>query len=102
MEVKRRSYSCLHCNKLFYVPTKQVYRAGGIKCIRCGGPGEETDSSLRRRLGKTKKQIAAALQSNARFEHKAFECQFCHKPFRSEVGLKLHLEDSHNHYEDAE
>ena len=44
--------------------------------------------------------IAKSVQ-NTLDERKAFECQFCHKPFRSEVGLKLHLEDSHDHYEDS-
>ena len=92
------SFRCLDCGRLFYVSRKVVARGHRVACHNCGGTGEETEASLKRRLGIGKKDIPAntgRVPELDKYEYKQHECSVCGKRFRSWVGLLLHCEDNH-------
>ena len=99
-----RSYYCLSCGKLFYLTLAQTARVTSSRCPHCGGTGEETEASFKRRSGMTKKS-AAKLTGNLGTvirgqlavlrEYKPFLCSGCGKAFRSEVAMRLHAEENH-------
>lgn len=90
-----RSLRCLHCDLLFYMTHAQAARAGKQHCPKCGGPGEETEPSFRRRVGLKRKEVASAISSTFN-DNKPNVCRLCHKAFRTSVALKLHYEDLHS------
>lgn len=105
-----RSYNCLHCDKLFYLSHLASLRVGGVRCPNCGGTGEETDPSIKRRLGVKKADVARLAgeigkinvkrSGSHRFvsvSNKPYECIGCGKQFRTQIGLKLHCEDHPEH-----
>lgn len=88
-----RSYRCGHCEKLCYFSHREVAR-GRLHCINCGGPVEETDISVRRNLGVTKKKLGAEV-ARGLDDAKPLTCRHCYKSFRSPAGLSLHIRDNH-------
>ena len=91
-----RSFRCYDCNKLTFVPRHVVARGRSIHCKHCGGATEETEASFQRVYGTSKLSIGSEAGENPNDPHR-LQCPECKKPFRSETGLKLHLEDSHGY-----
>ncbi len=107
------SFRCNDCAKLFYLTHAQnARRKAGARCPKCGGLGEETDSSVHRRLGTHKKDVGKLVGKVAAkvgrsivsmdTSDKPFMCNECYKAFRSSVGLKLHYEEAHDRVFDFE
>lgn len=88
-----RSYRCGHCSKLCYFTHREVAR-GRLRCVNCGGPVEETEPSVRRNLGVTKKQLSKEVALGIG-DAKPLTCRHCFKTFRSTAGLSLHIRDNH-------
>lgn len=95
-----RSYVCNGCKKRFYL-SHVVANRNVPRCPCCGSSGEETEPSIKRRLGCTKKQVAKKLHAAVGSEcYKINECRFCHVRFRTTVAMKLHMEEKHNFKEE--
>ena len=106
-----RSFNCLSCGKLFYATHRQMGRRCGVHCPNCGGAGEETNVSFKRRTGLHKTDAARLVGvagdinkhcsgQNRLVSHsgnKPFSCEGCDKSFRTEIALKLHQEDHPDH-----
>jgi len=90
-----RSFRCFDCKRITFVPLFVVAR-GTVHCRHCGGATEETAASFRRQYGRS----AVGTANNPHDSH-PLECPECDKRFRSKVGLKLHLEDSHAYEKDV-
>ena len=91
-----RSYFCLDCGKRRLVHPKELGRRAMPRCTSCGGTLEETETSVKRRLGVTKKQLAKELNDGLGvYEIKQYECPHCHERFRSQGGLAVHVNERH-------
>jgi uncharacterized protein YlaI len=107
------SFLCDGCHHRFYLTHPQRNRMkAGARCPKCGGLGEETEASVKRRLGCHKTDIPKMLGKLDAFKDhtgrvvetpdlsRDNQCRFCHRPFRSSIAMKIHMEETHGFFEE--
>lgn len=88
------SYQCRDCRKVRYVSRRELNRAAKPRCLGCGGPLVETNTTAEKTMSEATAENAKALNEAAPDPNGHCRCWGCELAFRKNYYLGKHLEES--------
>lgn len=95
---RTRTFWCLDCKTMRHCVPNELNRAAKPRCLKCGGPLEETKASTKRQLGtlgtpKERKQRQDDFAAARKTVAEGCKCQSCGASFGGPRMLAHHLRD---------
>lgn len=86
------SFRCLDCGTLRYVLPRELRRAARPRCLRCGGPLGETETSQERHVAREDAaRVASGESGPADSPEPGVRCKECGAKYRDAAGFAVHL-----------